>query len=153
MKTVSSCMKREVISISKDMTAREAIATCIRYHIGTLPVVDERGILIGTVRLADLIGLGMPDFLQFLDRLEFIHTFGSLEIHKPDPVLLNKPVTEIMNPPIIVKEDAGLLRASALLHKHQLMDVLVVDHENRLVGVASRVDIGVALMKDWIDIP
>lgn len=153
MKTVAQSMKRNVHSIGTRATVRDAIALIVRHHIGTIPVVDDNGLLVGTLRLADLIGLGMPDFLQFLDHIEFIHTFGAMEIQHPDAEDLSKPVTEIMNEAVSVEESAGLLRASALLYKHQLMDLPVVDHEHRLVGIASRVDIGAALLKDWIEVP
>jgi CBS-domain-containing membrane protein len=153
MKTVAQCMKRNVLSIGTRAIVREAIALIVRHHIGTIPVVDTDGLLVGTLRLADLIGLGMPDFLQFLDHIEFIHTFGALEIQHPGAEVLAKPVTELMSEAVSVEENAGLLRASALLYKNQLMDIPVVDHQHRLVGIASRVDIGTALLKDWIEDP
>jgi CBS-domain-containing membrane protein len=56
-----------------------------------------------------------------------------------------------MNEAVSVEESSGLLRASALLYKNQLMDIPVVDDQHRLVGIASRVDIGVALLKDWVE--
>lgn len=153
MKTIAECMKRDVISISTQATVWDAITLIVSRHIGTLPVIDAQGQLVGTLRLADLIGLGMPDFLQFLDHIEFIHTFGAMELKYPGAETLSKLVTEIMTEAVSVEESSGLLRASALLYKYQLMDLPVVDHQHRLVGIASRVDIGVAVMKDWIEGP
>ncbi len=153
MKTIAQCMKRDVVSISTRETVRDAIALIVSRRIGTLPVIEAGGRLAGTLRLADLIGLGMPDFLQFLDHIEFIHTFGAVEIKHPGEDVLSKPLTEIMNEAVSVEESAGLLRASALLYKNQLMDIPVVDNQHRLVGIASRVDIGVALLRDWIEEP
>ena len=49
-----------------------------------------------------------------------------------------------------MEETAGLLRASALFVKNNLMDLPVVDGNHHLVGIASRVDIGVSLLEDWI---
>lgn len=151
MKTIADCMKREVVSVSMRDTVRQAIMTCIRHHIGTLPIVNESGLLVGTVRLADLIALEMPDFLKFLDNIEFIHTFGALELRHPESNVLDQPVTQLMHEPVLVEMTSGLLRASALLYKHQLMDIPVVDSQRHLVGIASRVDIGVALLKKWVE--
>lgn len=153
MKTVAQCMKRVVVSIPSTATVREAITLIVRHHVGTLPVVDAEGRLAGTLRLADLIGLGLPDFLQFLDHIEFIHTFGALEIQHPGADILARRVTEIMNEPVLVEESAGLLRASALLYKYRLMDLPVVDAEHRLVGIASRVDLAVPVLEDWLAEP
>lgn len=151
MKTIAQCMKRSVVSISVHATVRDAILLVVKHHIGTLPVVDENRLLVGTVRLADLIGLGLPDFLQFLDRIEFIHTFGAVELEHPNPETLDTSIVSVMKDAASVDESSGLLRASALLYKNQLTDIPVTDHENRLVGIASRVDIGVALLEDWIE--
>ena len=151
MKTIAQCMKSSVISIATHATVRDAIQLMVNHHIGTLPVVDETGLLVGTVRLADLIGLGLPDFLQFLDRIEFIHTFGAVELEHPSPEVLDTPITSVMNEAASVDESSGLVRASALLYKNQLTDIPVVDQETHLVGIASRVDIGVALLADWIE--
>ncbi len=106
MKTIGNCMKRGVISITTRSTIREAIQICVQYHVGTLPVIDAGGLLVGTLRLADLIGLGMPDFLQFLENIEFIHTFGALELHHPDASILDQPVVELMKEPVSVEQDA-----------------------------------------------
>jgi CBS-domain-containing membrane protein len=150
MKTLKDCMKRNVISVSVHATVHDAIRACVSDHIGTLPVIDDQGTLVGTLRMADLVGLGMPDFFQVLDHLEFIHSFGAMEVNRPDLAVLEQPVTEVMRVPVVIEENGGLLRASALLYKNQLTDIPVVDADHHLVGIASRVDIGVALMEDWL---
>ena len=35
------------------------------------------------------------------------------------------------------------------MNSYQLYDIPVVDNEGRLVGLASRVDIGTALLENW----
>ena len=54
-----------------------------------------------------------------------------------------------MEPPVFVEDTCGLTRAFALLHKHNLTDLPVIDVENCLVGIASRVDIGTAMLRNW----
>jgi CBS domain-containing protein len=54
-----------------------------------------------------------------------------------------------MRPPIAVLDDCGLLRAYALMLQHRLHDVLVLSAAGKLVGIASRVDIGTAILKSW----
>lgn len=151
MKSIGTYMKTEVISITTETTVREAIRTCLRHHIGTLPVVNAERVLVGVVTISDLIGLGMPDFLQFMDRIEFIHTFGAMELAYPPAMVLDQPVSNLMNEPVEVEEHAGLLRASALLYKYKLLDLPVVDENQHLVGIVSRVDVGTALLEDWIN--
>jgi CBS domain-containing protein len=54
-----------------------------------------------------------------------------------------------MKKPFYVNEDTGLLRAFAFFHEHNVYDIPVVDKAGNLVGIASYVDVGVALMKNW----
>jgi len=142
-------MKRSVISISVEATARQAAALFAEHHIGTLPVVDGENRLVGILTLRDLLTLVMPDFVHLLDHYEFVHDFGAVEDRQPLPEELGTPVRQIMDPPVSVGETAGLMRAAALLQRPFFTDLPVVDEEDHLVGIASRVDVGVALIDHW----
>ena len=67
---IASCMKRQVVSVGLDTTAEEAARLVMSHHIGTLPVVDEQGLLVGVVRLQDLLQVFMPDFVALLDNID-----------------------------------------------------------------------------------
>ena len=112
-------------------------------------MVDTQGKLVGLLQLRDLLELVLPDFLKLLDDLDFIHSFGAVEARIPSADVLARPVSSIMEAPISVNAESGLLRAVSLLHKHQLHDLPVVDENNILVGIASRVDIGAAFVAYW----
>ena len=150
MKMISTCMKQNVISLTNDAEIVAALRLCQKYHIGTLPIVDRAGRLVGAVRMRDLISLGMPDFMRFIENIDFIHNFGALEAYLPGKDVLSIPITKVMSEAVSVEVTTGLLRAAALMHKHQLNDIPVVDANNRLVGIASHVDIGVALLDIWL---
>ena len=45
--------------------------------------------------------------------------------------------------------DCGLLRAYALMLQHNVHDILVVSVEGKLAGIASRVDVGRAILRAW----
>jgi IMP dehydrogenase len=143
-------MKQNVISLTDDAEIVDALRLCKQYHIGTLPIVDREGRLVGSVRMKDLISLGMPDFMRFIENIDFIHSFGAMEAYFPGKEVLSIPITKVMTEAVSVQATTGLLRAAALLHKHQLNDIPVVDDQNRLVGLASHVDIGVALLDIWL---
>ena len=147
--TVRTYMKRRVISVQQDTTLEMAAAVIREHHIGTLPVVDHDRKLVGMLRLENLLALVMPDFVHLVEHFEFAHDFGYLEHVKPDPSALKRAVKDIMEAPISVLADSGVLRAAALLHLRDLRDLPVVDAENTLVGLVSHVDLGVALMSGW----
>ena len=146
---ISKWMKRNVVSIPETSTVREAAAVFVKHHIGLLPVVDKKKKLIGVVGLQDMLALELPDFVNFIADVDFVHDFGAVETTRPPAKTLDKSIKTLMKPAISVPEDTGLLRVSALMLQHQLHDMPVVSQDNELVGVASRVDIGVAILSAW----
>jgi CBS-domain-containing membrane protein len=55
----------------------------------------------------------------------------------------------LMRPATVVGEDSGLLRAYAIMQKHDLHDLPIVDQSGRIIGIASRVDIATQILSDW----
>ena len=146
---IANCMKRNVVAVSEAATLGEAGRLFARRHIGLLPVVDANGRVTGVLGLGDLLGLALPAFLNLLDNTDFVLSFGQVETTSPDPAILAESVTTRMRAATIVSEDCGLLRAYSLMLEHNLHDLPVVDSDGRLVGIASRVDIGVAIIRNW----
>ncbi|NWG05083.1 MAG: CBS domain-containing protein [Chloroflexi bacterium] len=147
--TVSSCMKKHVVSIPVTATIRDAAAVIVNKHIGLLPVVEKNGKPVGVIGIRDLLTLELPDFVSLVADVDFVHDFGAVETTRPSARTLDKSVKSLMKPPIAVEEDCGLLRAYALMLQHNLHDMLVVSKDGKLIGVASRVDIGVAVLSSW----
>jgi CBS domain-containing protein len=144
-------MKRNVISVSVKATVREAAAIFVKKHIGLLPVVDKTDAPIGMIGMRDLLKLELPDFVNFVADLDFVHDFGAVEETHPPASVLNKSIKSLMRPVISVEEDCGLLRAYALMLQQNLHDITVVSKDGKLIGIASRVDVGVAILKSWAE--
>lgn len=146
---ISKCMKRNVVSIPVDATVREAAAIFVKKHVGMLPVVDKDGKPVGVVGLRDLLSLELPVFVNFIADVDYVHDFGAVEDTRPSARALDKSVKSLMKEAVTVEEDCGLLRAYALMLQHNLHDMLVVDKDGKLSGIASRVDIGISILKSW----
>ncbi len=144
-------MKQHVISIPISATLQDAADLYAHHHIGTLPVVDARHKLVGILHMRDLLDLIMPSFVQS-GNFDFIRgDFGNYEDLRPSTELSSHYVKEIMDEPTYVHITAGLLRAFAMLDAHNMSDMPIIDDDHRLVGLASRVDIGTALLAGWCD--
>lgn len=146
---ISKHMKKSVVSIHADATIRDAAQVFVKKHVGMLPVIDEEGRPIGVVGLADMLTLELPDFVSFVADVDFVHDFGAVERTRPAAAALAQSIRKLMKPPITVLEDCGLLRAYALMIQHKLHDIVVVSPQGQLVGIASSVDIGRAILKSW----
>lgn len=146
---VSLCMKKEIVTVPVTATVADAASKFCAHHIGVLPVVDESGNLVGILQLRDLLHLIMPAFVDLIEDFDYVGDFGAMEDRKPAQEELNRSISEVMEKPIWVRDDSGLIRAFAFIHKYELLDLPVVNRDGQLVGLASRVDIGRALLPSW----
>lgn len=146
---VNLCMKKEIIKAPVTATVADAASLFCAHHIGMLPVVDETENLVGILQLRDLLHIIMPAFVDLIGDIDYVGDFGAMEDREPASEELNRPISEVMEAPTSVRDDSGLLRAFAFIHKHELIDLPVVNRNGQLVGLASRVDIGRALLTTW----
>ncbi len=106
---------RDPITLTRDMTVRDAIELQRAHKISGLPVVDGKKI-VGIVTNRDL---------RFETRLD-------------------APIREIMTPRsrlVTVREGASLEEAKALMHTHRLERVLVINGNDELRGLVTVKDI------------
>jgi IMP dehydrogenase len=106
---------RDPITLTQDMTVRDAIELQRTHKISGLPVVDGKRI-VGIVTNRDL---------RFETRLD-------------------APIRDIMTPRarlVTVREGASLDEAKALMHKHRLERVLVINEADELLGLVTVKDI------------
>jgi len=115
VKRFESGVLRDPMTVSPEMTVREVMALQQQYKISGFPVVKS-GKVVGIVTNRDL-------------RFE---------------AELDQPVKSIMTPQrrlVTVREGATRLEAMALMHRHRLERVLVIDDEFRLKGLVTVKDI------------
>jgi CBS domain-containing protein len=149
---ISKYMKRKVVSIPATSTIRDAASVLDKNHIGLLPIVDMNNKLVGVVGMRDLLSLVLPDFVSFVADVDFVHDFGAVEKTRPPAEVLDQPITTLMKIAITVPEDSGLLRTYSLMLQHNLHVIPVVSADGKLAGVASRVDIGAAILSTWVEV-
>jgi IMP dehydrogenase len=116
VKRFESGVLRDPMTIPPDMTVREVMALQQQHKISGFPVVKNGGKVVGIVTNRDL-------------RFE---------------TELDQPVKNIMTPRaklITVREGASRAEAMALMHRHRLERVLVVDEDFTLKGLVTVKDI------------
>ena len=119
VKRSESGMIVDPVTIRPDRPVREALAVMQRYHISGVPVVDEGGHLVGIITNRDL---------RFETRFDI-------------------PVSEVMTPQPLVTVPVGttLEQAKAVLQKHRIEKLLVVDGDKHIKGLITVKDIQKAI--------
>lgn len=148
---ISSCTNRNVVTARPETTIREVAALLIEKGVDTLLVVDEKGRLVGLITIMDVVRIFFPDFVSLLPNIDFVKDFGARK--KPSTGSLERAeillVRDIMGKPVAVEEESSLLRALSVIYKHNLSDIPVLK-KGRLVGIASRMDIGKVFLMEWL---
>ncbi len=153
-KKIGSWMKHRVVFISPQASLMDAAQLMYKENVGTLPVVDEKGHLLGITNMRKVVRFFLPDFVNVVKDVDFVHDFGAIDI--PSPVDIKKShqikMADYMDEAVSVEEDASLMRGMALMITHDLQDLPVVS-KGKLVGIVSRVDIGRAFLHTWLESP
>src|SRR3989449_9780091 len=119
VKRSESGMIVDPVTIRPDRPVREALHVMERYHISGVPVVDEDGHLVGIITNRDL---------RFETRFDI-------------------PVAEVMTkqPLVTVPVGTTLEQAKAVLQKHRIEKLLVIDGDKRIKGLITVKDIQKAI--------
>jgi CBS domain-containing protein len=148
---ISDCMKSNVIFGRPEMTIKAAAVMMAENNIGTFPVVLKTSELIGVTTKGNIIQIFLPDFVSLLSNISFVKEYGDLGTPSQENLLKAESlfVANIMEEPISVENDCELIRALSFMHKYKIQDIPVVE-DGKLVGIASRVDIGRAFLSNWL---
>jgi len=149
---IGAWMKRDIVAVRASMSVKEAAALLVDQRVGTLPVLDEDGVLIGVTTITDITHIFLPGFISLLADIDFVKDYGALNTPSKENLERAETLTvaDIMEEPMAEEEDCSLVRALSVMEKHNLADLLVV-RERQLVGIASRVDIGRAFLTTWLE--
>lgn len=151
-RTIGRWMKKDVVSIHPEASLIEAARLLADKKVGTLPVVDEKGQLVGLTSMRAIVRTFLPDFINVVKDLDFVHDFGAIDDPAPEDIRKagKTKVGETMDEAVSVEDDCSLMRALAIILSHDLLDLPVVKN-GKLVGIASRVDLGRAFIEGWLD--
>lgn len=108
----------KLVKVPPEMTIKDTIIEMTKAHSGSAIVIDKDQTLLG------------------------IFTDGDLRRHFEDNSLLEKPVEKYMTrKPIKIYSDQMAVDALKAIEKHKIDDVIVVDRNNKVLGVVDSQDL------------
>ncbi len=141
----SDVMTRDLMSIRPDAPVREAIRLMLDNKVSGLPVIDTDGQLVGVLTEGDLLRRSEiateRHHWRWLELVlgpgrmasEYVRTHGRV-------------VNELMTREVItVPADTPLEEIVALMERHRIKRLPVVDASDALIGIVSRADLLAAL--------
>lgn len=134
---VEALMTREVITIGRDSSLKEAARRMIEAGISGLLVTDNEGSLEGVITEADFVKAESDR--RATKRARLLRWFGHDEGTIPSTERL---VEDVMTAEVItLTPDADHAAAARLMRKAGVKRIPIVDENDRLVGILSRSDI------------
>ena len=96
---IKDSMKSKVFSIHEDDILAKAAQLFLQHKIGTLPVIDSKGKLVGVLTLQCLLRIILPDFVDLVKSFKFLNNLGAMETRQPEPEDLYCSVRKKMETP------------------------------------------------------
>ncbi|MDJ0568086.1 MAG: CBS domain-containing protein [Pleurocapsa sp. MO_192.B19] len=143
-KTVAEIMTVDPITVSPQTSLQEAIQILADNKISGLPVVDDRGQLVGVISETDLTwqatGIEAPPYIMFLDSVIYLQNPAkhNQEVHKA----LGQTVGEAMSDrPVTIRGNKLVKEAARIMHDKKLRRLPVVDEQSQLIGIITQGDV------------
>ena len=141
-------MTKDVITVTPDTDITQAAKLLLDNHFNGLPVVDDKGRLIGIICQDDLIvqqkRLPLPSLFTFFDGLIPLTSYRSLE-KEVDKIIASK-VSQAMTPdPLTIGPDASLEDIATLMVNNNIHTLPVLEG-GRIVGIIGKEDVLRTLM-------
>ena len=135
---VRNWMTADPITVKLETSLPEVHQIMVSEEIRRLPVVDEKGRLIGIVTLGDVRG-AQPS------------PATSLSIWEMNYLLSNLNVEKIMTPdPITVNPDQTIGEAARIMLENRISGLPVTEADGRLVGIITESDIfSMVVLHEW----
>lgn len=132
---ISKYMKRDFRTVAPYTPMREIARIFFETGESVLPVSDEDGTLSGIITIDDFILIFLPDYIDLIRSVDFLHDFGALErsTYSVEERLL--VAEDLMREDVTpLEETESVMKAAAALHKIQLRRLPVVSG-SKLVGM------------------
>jgi CBS domain-containing protein len=141
-------MTKDVVTATPDMEITQAARLLLEHHFNGLPVVNDKGKLIGIICQNDLIvqqkKFPLPSLFTFFDGLIPLTSYRSLE-KEVDKIVASK-VSQAMTPdPITIDPETSLEDIATLMVNNNVHTLPVVEG-TRLVGIIGKEDVLRTLM-------
>ena len=136
---VKDLMTKDVITVSPDMTVKDAANMLFERNISGLPVVDSENRIVGMITEKDIIKMALPSYFDDVGSLSFLPSFEPFDkrLAQADKIL----VKDIMRKEVVTTtEDENIVEVARLMVVKLARRIPVV-RDKKLIGIIARSDI------------
>jgi len=131
---------RDITAVLEDEAISRVLKILSRQEVSGIPVINEDYKVVGFISENDIIRASLPSYFALLQSASFIPDLNQFVRNLKK--ISKKPISEVMTKPaIVIKESTPLLHAADLMIRHNLKILPVVDDEEKLLGILTRMKI------------
>ncbi len=143
MQTAREIMTTNVITVKKETTVRELAELFTTHRIGSIPVVDDDGSLIGIVSESDLVeqdkNFHIPTVISLFDWIIYLESEKKFE--KELRKMTAQTVGDIFTKDVeTVSPDTPVSDIADIMSRKKIHSLPVLEG-NKIVGIVSRIDL------------
>jgi CBS domain-containing protein len=140
MLAVRDAMTRHVVTVRADTPLKEVAQVLIDAGVSGLPVVDDRGTVLGVVSEADFLVKGQGALAVRHRRLERLLGESPATRRQRTKVDARTAGEAMTSPAVTIEPIRSLQEAASVMIQHRVNRLPVVDRD-RLVGIVTRADL------------
>ncbi|MFH1421689.1 MAG: PTS sugar transporter subunit IIA, partial [Planctomycetota bacterium] len=132
---VKDIMKPVQATVQRKTSLKEALDLMLKNNVSEIPVVDDRGNLVGEIIIESVLKIGLPDYIFSIDSLAFLESFEPFErlLQQEDKLRVSDVMSHAAG---VVDVDSPMIQAAISLLQHKLRNVIVTEN-SKPVGVVS----------------
>ncbi len=143
MQTVGEIMTTQLITVTTETSVRELANLFTTHRVGSIPVVDGTGNLLGIVTETDLVGqdksLHIPTVISLFDWVIYLESDKKFE--KELKKVTGQSVGDIFTRDIVTVASGDPVSRAADIMTEQRVNAVPVMDGKKLVGIVSRIDL------------
>jgi len=147
---VKNVMSKNVLFAHPETTYEEAAKLMYENNLSGLPVIDNKGNLVGIISEKDLFRAMYPNYEDFIANPE--EYFNHEEQEQKILEIKNNPISMYMSKKVVsISPETSLMAAGGIMLAHHLHRLPVVE-DGKLVGIVSREDIYKSILKHYLNL-
>jgi len=138
---VKEAMTKNVKSVLPEMSVKDAMGVLLGLEIGTVPVIDKNGKLIGMFTERDILANILPEYVASVGK--FVYLENPKSVKNKVANLEKLKVENVINKKFLVTidEDATLCEAAHVMLTQGIKRIPVLNRAGKVAGIIVRSDV------------
>ena len=144
---VKEIMTRKVISVKPEDNALDSLNTLLMMQISGLPVLDEKGVIVGMFTEKEILAKVLPSYVESVGMFRYDENPKAVK-QKAASLALLKVKDVMRKDAVTVYEDTALCEVARIMLTQKARRIPVLNTSKEVVGIIARVDVVRALFKE-----